>query len=485
MASPIISVMRQLSSDWEAIVPDDGLRYVEASGREVMDGASADRRFAWGPPNRVDAIMSTGDADLVEYELTVVLRLSGAGRTPVELAHAAGNEANVLQASAYARAEWPAGVQHVDPSGSSIEYERGEDALLTLSFAAVVVETADYVISDPLAPHYTVVAEPRGHRSRDESALSWSDATRTLTISPTGLSFRVGSGGAAYDLGELPVQIDDVHGEHWVFVDASGALVSESSPTGARIVQIISTLAPVAVVYWDAVSGAAALVGDERHGQGLDPETHLALHRTVGARLSRTQPGGRQAAITNSVGGATNQDASCQFEIDPCVLVDEDIQNGDTTQVLSPTAELPVLYRSGAGGLWRISPPTTFPLAYRGQLMSAGQRVGYNTESGGSWSLSEAGQNQYVCAHIVATNDIRWRYSAVVGQYVYSSVANARIGARREVFRLGLDGLPTPEMKFVGTLLAQTNNSWGNAPSARWTALDNGDNYVDLRREAD
>lgn len=273
--------------------------------------------------------------------------------------------------------------------------------------------------------------------------------------------------------------IADTDGVHWIYFDAAGTLTSIASPTGDQVRQILSYYGPVAVVVWSVADAVAVLLGDERHGQGLDPSAHLALHSGLGARLSRTAGGYAEISLVDDGNGDDAEDA--QIAIDTCTLLDEDIDqpSSDTPQILDP-AELPVVYFSGSGTL-RVLAATAYPLLYAGHGLAGGSRSGYNLFSGGVWSLAEVGNNDFVLTHVFAWNDTRSRYVAVAGQATYATQAQARAGATTEIKTLYRGLLPFPEFKAVATLIAQTGDGYANTPKARWRPTDTGDPFVDWR----
>lgn len=160
--------MRQISSDWEALIPEDRVtvRYQEAEGSEVLDGATADRRFAWGPPQPIGTVATTGDADLVEWTIVAVCRLNNIGRTRRERSGATSAEAQSLISTAINRTVWPDGIQDVQQGAPSIEYlDGGSGALVTLPFRVLSVETTAYAYGpvveiDPQGESEIVFIEP-------------------------------------------------------------------------------------------------------------------------------------------------------------------------------------------------------------------------------------------------------------------------------------------------------------------------------------
>ena len=79
-------------------------------------------------------------------------------------------------------------------------------------------------------------------------------------------------------------------------------------------------------------------------------------------------------------------------------------------------------------------------------------------------------------------NDATRRFGTIMGQADYSTEANARSAVLTEVSSLILNGMPSQEWKFLGSLIVQTSNSYGNSVKGRFVSVDtNGTTYVDLR----
>jgi len=68
-----------------------------------------------------------------------------------------------------------------------------------------------------------------------------------------------------------------------------------------------------------------------------------------------------------------------------------------------------------------------------------------------------------------------------MGQAEYNTVRAARDGATTEISSLITAGLIVPEIKFLGTVIYQTSNTYSNTVQSRIRSTDAGDDYVDLR----
>ena len=136
---------------------------------------------------------------------------------------------------------------------------------------------------------------------------------------------------------------------------------------------------------------------------------------------------------------------------------------------------MPCFYLYGTGN-WRKLNPSPFPLAY-----TPGGLAQWNQYQAGAWSLVNCSTGDFVLSHIFATNDVTQPYVAFVGQAVYTTITNARAGAKIELNHLILTGMPTQEYVPLATLIWETRNSYNNTPKSRIRTTDSGETYIDWR----
>jgi hypothetical protein len=316
---------------------------------------------------------------------------------------------------------------------------------------------------------------------RTDTTLTWTRATRTITITPTGPSFQIAAAGVVYTKTATSLQIPDTNGLHYIYWDASGTLVSTTTFAEA----IITEHAIAAAIYWNAALDVEVLVADERHSVQMDPATHIYLHRSRGAALDKSTT---RFGLTYDTGGNGSQADDAQVALETGTLIDEDLvlPSSLTAQVLTLPAQIPVVYKSGASASyeWRIKAADSYPLVYAGTVSGyTGARCAYNQLTGGSWQLTELGNNGYALIHLFAWDSISSRIVAVLGQTEYGSAALARAGAETELISVLLSGLPALEMVPLYSLIFQTATAYGNAPKARWQPPDTG-TAVDWREIA-
>jgi len=234
-----------------------------------------------------------------------------------------------------------------------------------------------------------------GFENRTDSDISFTPGTRTFNITPDATSYEYYYNKTPYiKTSSLDVVIDNTEGLHFIYF-SGGSLLSTTTFSEA----LITTMALVAIIYWDVDNQLAVLFGDERHGYIMDSSTHLFNHLTFGARYATG------LGLSNmDVDGSGNDASAAQFGVGNGSIWDEDIEHrieDGNPQELSTVAEIPMLYRLGANGYWRSIAATTYPITTTGT-----GRAAWNEYTGGAWQLTEVGSNDYVLVHYYATNNI-------------------------------------------------------------------------------
>jgi hypothetical protein len=312
-----------------------------------------------------------------------------------------------------------------------------------------------------------------GFEETDSGALSFDEGSRTLTLSADGGLLTFWSGGNKFSRKEdLTLTISDVEGLHYVYLDSRGEL---QEVTTFDFEDLIQDSALVSAIYWDATNNEAVIFADERHLR-MDPTVHGYLHTVFNTQWVSG------LGLGNLVVGQNGDDAEdAQFSVESGVIRDEDlilsIVNG-APQTLSPIAEVPVLYRTGANGDWRKVDATQFPVTTAGS-----GRAAWNEFTGGVWQLSEVSNNDFFCMHIFATGDLRHPIVAIMGQDEYATRGLAEAGAEVELKNLRYGPLTelTPENKPLGTILFQTGDGKDNAVKSSVEETEDGSDYIDWR----
>ena len=299
-----------------------------------------------------------------------------------------------------------------------------------------------------------------------DSTVGFVNATRTFTIAPTGASFSFYQSGTKYTISSSQnIVISNVEGVHFIYFN--GGVLAETTTFSA---DLYLKYVYVHNLYWDATNAKQILFGDERHGCVMDGASHLHDHSTLHTLL---QSGG--GLTTLFVDASGNLDNSIQFGVAETIQWDEDLYwdlSGRTS-----TATISNYYRLGSSNIWRVGETNSFPVVNTGS-----GRAAYNLLTGSTWSLSEITNTNYGLVHVFSMNDATRRFGTIMGQADYSTEANARNAVLTEVSSLILTGMPSQEWKFLGSLIIQTSNAYGNSVKSRFVSVDTeGTAYVDLR----
>jgi hypothetical protein len=307
---------------------------------------------------------------------------------------------------------------------------------------------------------------PYGFENRTDSEIFFTDGTLEFLIQPkspaTSWSMWAGLNTKVTKSAAETLVITNTVGPHFIYYTAGGVL--SESPSFPGFSSIF-----VALIYWD---GAKSLgLADERHQVTMDYATHGYLHNTVGTRY---QTGFTLQQLTINTSGVVDTDA--QVSLDAGTIWDEDIQIS-ITRAAAPTlpfqqelgltttvaGKFPIYYRTGASGTWTKDPATNFPV--RSWNGVAGQRIGYNRNNVGTWSVADPGTNgNYVAAWIVATDSTVEPVIAIMGQRFDTTQTNAQNNNIWDTLSFGT--LPFQEMKVLFRLIYRTDATFTNAPRA-------------------
>ena len=315
------------------------------------------------------------------------------------------------------------------------------------------------------APIFNDMVIPNGIITITDQTSSINDITRTYSIDPTGATFSYYSNNTKYtnSTGDSIV-FPDSEGQHGFYYDGD-TLVTVYEPTREIMETVIIEKCFLAWLYWDATNKKLVLfTGDsEFHGITMDGKTHVYLHETQGSKF-------RSGCALNSILSDENGsiDTHAQFGIDLGSIIDEDLTT--SCPVSAPTSAIPVLYHIGAD--WRSTITTNFKVLTTGTGRLAWDNAG---------TLTEIGNNNFVCYHIFAVNDYQYGFFSIMGQAEYSTLVQARTGAENEIGNLITTGLPFAEFVAIATVIFQTSSGYANAVKARIRSDGNGNDYIDFR----
>lgn len=303
----------------------------------------------------------------------------------------------------------------------------------------------------------------------NEVDVSFVNGTRTLTIAPQATNFVYWSEGNVYNkTSSENIIIPNTEGSHYIYYD--GATLSQTMTFSE---DLILKYAFIACVYWDAANAKQILLAEEyRHGADMAGDTHHYLHETVGFRL---QAGGELTDILADQAAPTNVNA--QFGCGATIAWDEDAEFSHTAR--TSVSNISFYYKSGAdvSNIWRVDETASF-----GVITTGTGRAAYNFLTGGNWTQAEVPNNDFVLAHVFTFNDSTRKYGVLQGENSYNTLSNARDGAEVEILSMTIDGLPAAELKFLGTIIYQTADSYvSSTTKSRIRTTDTGDDYIDLR----
>jgi hypothetical protein len=307
---------------------------------------------------------------------------------------------------------------------------------------------------------FAATSEPMGHEDNTKSAISFSDADRTFTITPVTGSYNIWVKGTKIVISTpKSVTIPNNNGLYYIYFDSTGTLHSKTTfydwPNDCM----------TSYVYWNALTGKAPFVADERHGITLDWQTHEYLHRTRGAAIANGF-----AASNYIVGGDGSLDSHLQLDIASGTFFDEDLQVDIVStatplpntwqQNLSGPSRIPMFYINSGGG-WVMDPATTFPV-------KQGLRPKYNLLNGGDWTTPDIDNNKFGVTFIIATNNINYPILGIIGQSAHANQGDAEAV---DFTDLSLPGFPVVEMRPLYKLVFQCKTSYTNSVNASLASI--------------
>lgn len=341
---------------------------------------------------------------------------------------------------------------------------------------------------DELVNSFSQLSEPTGFPSRDTSEISFDDGTRTLMIQPLApaTSFDYYIHGIKFtESTARSITISNTQGVHYIYFDDTQSL---HELTGSFTADLVTNYAYICALYWDVGSQTGVYVADERHGVIMDGYTHLHFHISLGTQFIDGLALGNLLVDENG-----SLDTYAQFSVANGNIRDEDLNHYiadigtgtatyDLEQELNPIAQIPILYRDGVNGDWKIKLADTFPLIYSG---SAGYTDGtnglpaWNEWTGTTWQLTPVSNNHFVLVHYLATNDINHPIIGLCGVNDYQNKPQGQSAASQELAQMA--GLPFEEFTPIATVIYECRSSFTNTVSATIRSSDSLHDYVDWR----
>lgn len=315
-----------------------------------------------------------------------------------------------------------------------------------------------------------ITYEPTGFPNTTDSIMTFSDVTRTLTIAPVSGSFSYYNRGVLKTK-SVPItyQISNVEGIHFIYIDENDSfqeLVNNENH------ELLYRNVYCAAIRWDGTNLKRVYFGEERH-QYMPWQDHVNHHEGHGTLYLNG------LAIGNIIStGDGSLDSHATLSLTDGQIRDEDIlhtiANG-IPQVLTPIAQIPVLYKEGAGN-WRKNTTTNFPVK---SFVGGSGRLAYNQDVAGVWQQTEVPNNDFVLCHLFATNDKDNPIIAIQGENYYTTTITARAGATIEIKNLFWSGMPEEEFVPIATIIYQTGNTYANTVKAKIVQTDTGGDYID------
>lgn len=282
-------------------------------------------------------------------------------------------------------------------------------------------------------------------------SLSYNEATRTVTITPTGSAFDLYVQGVKYSkTGAQSLAHGAAQGGHFIYYDATGALVTSQTQWN------LDQCAPVAYVFWDATN-ARGICMYETHHAGRDVWAHERLHAVDGTQVIS---GFAAAGYTL----ATTSDAAISYSIASGIVADEDLRT--TTDALADTGPYTILYRTGVNGDWVITRGNTIP------VLQAANSLQYNQFTGATWQLT---------AHANATFGVYWVFAVpalsgsgqqiviVPGQATYATLTLAQAAS---VAGLSWGTMPFQEIAPLYQVIMQFRTAYAGTARCRIESIN-------------
>ena len=336
----------------------------------------------------------------------------------------------------------------------------GYDIAVTNTSGIYSISSTNFIHEDAKQPH--------GFVDRTSNLISMSG--NTFTISPTGSSYDIYSLGTRYTKtsGES-ISLPNTDGAYYIHFNTDTIALDYKTTTFN-----FDSDVPIAYVYWNVTQGTGIFFADERHGIQMARSTHKYLHNVFGTQYING------LSISNYVldgDGSLNSHAS--IAISDGVIYDEDIIINITNsanpsplssfeQVLSPTGQFPIYYRSGVGGVWSNANNSNYPLKF-------GTTAQYNLNTAGTWTTPDTANSKFVASWLCATNQVHSPVIAIMGQMFSSNIKKAE--SDNSWGSLDLGGLPIVEFRPLYRLIYETSTTYTNAVKSRLMSI------LDLRSQ--
>jgi len=295
----------------------------------------------------------------------------------------------------------------------------------------------------------------------------WDNTTRTITLTPIGGSFSFYADNILFTKTTAQTAtIPNVTGNYYIYFNEVGTLTVGTSFNTDFILRWSFAV----TLFWNATTGKAVPdCMNEMHTAAVPTEVHLYLHNTINTAYDIFLGG--LTPMVNATGDGS-LDSHCQVACTAGAIWDDAVQNIIASRVI--TDNIPVLYRTGATGVWTYDESSSFMVRNTGT-----GRAAYNQFTGATWQLTEVLNNQFLLMHLFAIPGLTKGWMLVMGQNQYSNISAAIDAASTEITTI--TGIPLAEHKDIASFVLQTSNAYANTPKARIREVGVDIPYIDWR----
>ena len=308
---------------------------------------------------------------------------------------------------------------------------------------------------------------PSGFEDRTQVSLSFNNATRTLTVAPTGSAFYYRILGKRFEVTTpAQLQIPNTAGSWYFSFTNAGALVVDNTFHEFSD----TTKIPIAAVIWSSTDQECIYLGDSRH------EVHMPW--IVKQRFQRADGPGIGVGAFVPSGYLLNENGSSNthitFSLTGGEMFEADLNHTYTNsatptlkgeQTLSPIAKIPMYYKWGPTGEWRRLSATDYALA-----LNAGGTPFYNEWTGSTWQLTPMPSGTYGATFLAISVNVQPGAGiiGVVPQFVATNLIDATV----DIFiKSDFTGVPIQEVYPLVLAVYEGNSSFTNTPKARYVAF--------------
>ncbi len=278
-----------------------------------------------------------------------------------------------------------------------------------------------------------------------ETTMSYNLGTTTLTISPTGTSWRAWVQGIPFTyVGAQTITHAATQGLWYIYINTSGVI------TASQTTWDLLAVAPLALIYYDAITPDAYFF-DERHHYDTPVEWHQSQHFAIGT--FDKYPATDFALSSYTLGQGNN--AGVQWALASGTVVDEDIEI--LTTAIPAAGPYYVVNKTGAAGNF-VRTSQVRPYISNGLATDV---LMYNQYTGSTWQMTAVPNTDYMNYYIFGTTGYNATDQILLlpGQAVHPSLSTAQA---ESVSSMNLTGFPTLEFVPLYQITFQVNTGLYN-----------------------